>query len=99
MEAHAPHAGPMGPRSLRPAGSSLWLRWPEFGYGLRRVEHEQSAQEGRACRLVPWRGARDARDWPLFLRAGDPATGEWPWKPYEPIDADRFGRSETGALS
>ncbi|WHX19805.1 DnaB-like helicase N-terminal domain-containing protein [Streptomyces malaysiensis subsp. malaysiensis] len=96
LEAHAPHASGFGPRSLRPAGSSLWLRWPEFGFGLRPVEDERSAEEDRARRLVPWRGMRDDRAFPPFLRQGE--RGGWPWVPYIPIDADQFtGRSATGA--
>ncbi|MEY9995827.1 hypothetical protein ABIE67_007859 [Streptomyces sp. V4I8] len=98
MEAHAPHGNNMGPRSLRPLGSSLWMRWPEFGFGLRPVEDEKSAQnvEGaRGRRVVPWRGSRDERDWPAFIKQGE----KWPWISYRPIDADQFsGYSETGAI-
>jgi hypothetical protein len=98
MEAHAPHGGNMGPRSLRPLGSSLWMRWPEFGFGLRPVEDEKSAQnvEGaRGRRVVPWRGSRDERDWPNFIKQGE----KWPWISYKPIDADQYsGYSETGAI-
>jgi replicative DNA helicase len=98
MEAHAPHGNNMGPRSLRPLGSSLWMRWPEFGFGLRPVEDEKSAQnvEGaRGRRVVPWRGSRDERDWPAFIKQGE----KWPWISYKPIDADQYsGYSETGAI-
>ncbi|WP_406418335.1 DnaB-like helicase N-terminal domain-containing protein [Streptomyces sp. NBC_01614] len=98
MEAHAPHGNNMGPRSLRPLGSSLWMRWPEFGFGLRPVEDEKSAQnvEGaRGRRVVPWRGSRDEREWPAFIKQGE----KWPWISYKPIDADQFsGYSETGAI-
>ncbi|BBC30051.1 hypothetical protein SGFS_013450 [Streptomyces graminofaciens] len=98
MEAHAPHGNNMGPRSLRPLGSSLWMRWPEFGFGLRPVEDEKSAQnvEGaRGRRVVPWRGSRDERDWPQFIKQGE----KWPWISYKPIDADQYsGYSETGAI-
>ncbi|MGX1223178.1 AAA family ATPase [Streptomyces ambofaciens] len=95
MEAHAPHGNGFGPRSLRPAGSSLWMRWPEFGFGLRPVEDEKSAEEDRARRLVPWRGLRDDRSFPPFLRQGE--KGSWPWIPYTPIDSDIRGYSSTGA--
>lgn len=99
MEAHAPHANGYGPRALRPAGSSLWMRWPEFGYGIRPVEDERSADEDRARRLVPWRGARDERQWPPFLRQGH-GHNAWPWITYQPIDFDPIkNRSETGATS
>ncbi|WP_435173264.1 AAA family ATPase [Actinacidiphila sp. bgisy145] len=100
MEAHAPHANGFGPRALRPAGSSLWMRWPEFGFGLRPVEDERSAEDDRARRLVPWRGMRDDRQFPQFIRQGWLGTNPWPWVEYRPIDADQFtGRSATGATS
>lgn len=99
MEAHAPHHNGQGPhRNLRPLGSSLWMRWPEFGFGLRPVEDEKSAanEEGaRGRRVVPWRGMRDEREWPHFLKQGE----KWPWISYKPIDADPInGYSETGAI-
>ncbi|MFE2045703.1 DnaB-like helicase N-terminal domain-containing protein [Streptomyces sp. NPDC059477] len=95
LEAHAPHGNGFGPRALRPAGSALWMRWPEFGFGLRPVEDEKSAEEDRARRLVPWRGLRDDRAFPPFLRQGE--RGGWPWVPYVPIDTDVRGYSSTGA--
>jgi hypothetical protein len=97
LEAHAAKPNGLGPRSLAPVGSSLWLRWPEFGLGLRPVEDEMSAENDRARRVIPWRGGRDERDWPTFIRQG--YTGEWPWKAYRPIDADHNGHSRTGAIS
>ncbi|MET7688036.1 AAA family ATPase [Streptomyces sp. NPDC005483] len=81
MEAHAPHHNGFSKhRDLRPAGSSLWKRWPEFGYGLRPVDDELSAEQDRARAVVPWRGARDERDWPTYLKQGS----DWPWTPYKP---------------
>jgi replicative DNA helicase len=99
MEAHAPHHNGQGAhRNLRPLGSSLWMRWPEFGFGLRPVEDEKSAanEEGaRGRRVVPWRGMRDEREWPAFIKQGE----QWPWMSYRPIDANEFtGHSETGAI-
>jgi len=98
MEAHSPQGGPMGPRALRPVGSSLWLRWPEFGLGLRPVEDERTAHDDRGRRVLPWRGARDERSWPRFICQGH--EGGWPWRTYTPVDADQYtGHSPTGALS
>lgn len=99
MEAHSPHQnGFAAHRPLRPLGSSLWLRWPEFGFGLRPVEDEKSASNAEGCRgrrVVPWRGQRDERDWPRFIKAGE----KWPWVLYTPVDADpHTGYSETGAI-
>ncbi|MFF0409151.1 AAA family ATPase [Kitasatospora sp. NPDC004745] len=98
LEAHAAKGNGQGPRPLAPVGSGLWLRWPEYGMGLRPVEDARSAQEDRARRVVLWRGAREERHWPAFVCQG--AEGSWPWRTYTPIDADRFtGHSPTGALS
>ena len=69
MESHAPHAGING-RSLRPVGSSLFMRWPEFGYGIRK-------DKDGGYSFVTWRGPRDERSWPRKLRRG--GEGEWPW--------------------
>lgn len=75
METHAPHAeSAKVARNLRPFGSSLFMRWPEFGYGLRPVK----GSEGREVDVVAWRGARDERDWPRQLRRG--GVGDWPWR-------------------
>lgn len=98
MEAHAAKANGFGPRGLAPAGSSLWLRWPEFGFGLRPVEDEPSADEDRARRLFPWRGMRDDRQFPSFIRQGRDSNA-WPWVTYTPIDTDIRGYSATGATS
>ncbi len=78
VEAHAGHAfGGQGQgasqRPVRPTGTSLWLRWPEFGYGLRAVEDYDP--QNRRVEFVPWRGDRSQRDWPKRLKAG----GDWPW--------------------
>jgi replicative DNA helicase len=96
MEAHSPHqSGFAHQRPLRPLGSSLWLRWPEFGFGLRPVDDEKSATEDRARSVQPWRGQRDERDWPKWIKQGE----KWPWISYKPIDADPFtGYSPTGAV-
>lgn len=72
-EAHAGHGFGQGERPVRPTGTSLWLRWPEFGYGLRASTNYDP--DNRAVDFVPWRGDREARDWPKRLRAG----GAWPW--------------------
>lgn len=78
LEAHAGHAqGPGGRRDMRPRGSSAFLAWPEFGYGLRWSDDE-TAQVERTVDLVSWRGDRDEREWPEGLTAG----GIWPWRVY-----------------
>lgn len=69
METHAPHGG-AGGRDLRPFGSTVWLRWPEFGIGIRQ-DHDNKAR----YLLEHWRGPRDERVWPGSLRK----DGRWPW--------------------
>lgn len=60
------HAGHERDRSLRPVGSSAWLRWPEFGRGIRK----DIAQPGRVT-FEQWRGDRDERPFPhAFTRGG-----------------------------
>lgn len=78
LEAHAAKGAKGLPRTLEPYGASLWLRWPEFGYGLRPADAEEAAKE-RAERVAfqGWRGPRDQRDWPTRLVA-DP-NSPWPW--------------------
>jgi 5S rRNA maturation endonuclease (ribonuclease M5) len=80
IEAHAGHGEAGKNRSLRPTGSSLLLRWPEFGYGI-APDPDRLPEAGQPCRDVvvkPWRGARDERTWPTRLTWGDPDG--WPWQ-------------------
>lgn len=76
IETHTPHGteGMAGPRKIRPVGTSMWLRWPEFGYGIRPTQ--DFTPENRLVEFVPWRGDREERDWPTRLKAG----GTWPWQ-------------------
>ena len=76
LEHHSPHAQPgQAQRTVRPIGSSLWLRWPEFGYGIR--PQKGTTLEQRKAEWSSWRGARDERPWPKTLEAGQ--VGELPW--------------------
>lgn len=80
MEAHAPHHNGFGHhRALRPLGSSLWMRWPEFGYGIRLADDELAKKE-RLMNVVSWRGPREERSWPVQIKQGH----EWPWIKYDP---------------
>jgi 5S rRNA maturation endonuclease (ribonuclease M5) len=84
VEAHAGHGEAGRRRSVRPVGSSLLLRWPEFGYGLAPADEPQPGQPCRDVELRSWRGQRDERKWPTNLTWGDPDG--WPWMPSEPIN-------------
>lgn len=84
VEAHAGHGfgGHGNERPVRPTGTSLWLRWPEFGYGIRAAENYDP--KNRVVDFVAWRGDRSERDWPTRLRQG----GTWPWERVEPERAE-----------
>lgn len=90
IEAHTGHSiGSEGARHVRPIGSSLWLRWPEFGYGLRPTKDFDYST--RVVDFVPFRGDRSEREWPRRLKAG----GTWPWAvathdEYNATAADRW---------
>lgn len=84
IEAHSGHGFGNEKRPVRPVGSSLWLRWPEFGYGLRPADDFNEVE--RQVDLVPWRGDRSERSWPKRLRQG----GTWPWRADEPNPHNYF---------
>ena len=68
------HAGNNRDKDLRPIGSSAFLRWPEFGRGLRK-----DPTEWGLVHLEKWRGDRDERDIPERLKRG----GAVAWHPPE----------------
>lgn len=73
LEHHSPH-GDGQSRDVRPFGSSLWMRWPEFGYGIRAAKG--ATKKDRLVDFIGWRGPRDERSWPNQLAAG---TDFMPW--------------------
>jgi replicative DNA helicase len=76
-EAHPGHSEDgTGDRRMRPAGSSLFLRWPEFGYGLRRAKGTEG-EHPNLVDVVAWRGSREERNWPRQLKHG----AFLPWEP------------------
>lgn len=86
IEAHAGHGEWGKNRSVRPTGSSLYLRWPEFGYGLRPVDNQSDDARPNCVELVPWRGPRDERQWPHLLEHGSLQNVAWPWVPAVPMN-------------
>ena len=72
LETHAPQAAGGAQRNLRPIGSSLWMRWPEFGLSFAPV----SDKHPDIMKLRTWK-SRDERHWPEWIRRG----GAWPWTP------------------
>lgn len=76
-EAHTGHGDASGARSSRPLGSSLFLRWPEFGLGLVPAEGHEGDEHPNVVNVKRWRGAREERNWPFMLQHG----AELPWVP------------------
>lgn len=68
METHAPQ-GQGTHRPMRPVGSSIWLRWPEFVLTFVPVETHPHVVK------VTMSKDRDERYWPKFMERG----GDWPW--------------------
>ena len=86
LEHHSPHGESDQHRTVRPFGSSLWRRWPEFGIGLQKVpgkgdDQKRDHKARRLCELVHWRGPRDERKWPERLESGGTSM---PWVEAEP---------------
>jgi replicative DNA helicase len=73
LEHHAP-LGTDNTRQLRPFGSSVWSRWPEFGLAL-----TPDATIPYRYDLKHFRGAREERDWPKALHRDTtlPFAAEW----------------------
>jgi hypothetical protein len=70
IEHHMPKAS-LGQQSKTPFGSSMWERWPEFGFVLNAPESEKDA----TYNLEGYRPGRDERDWPMGLQRGT----TFPW--------------------
>ena len=73
-----------GRRNMAPIGSSVWLRWPEFGFGLRRSENDTSKGRAQLVDIVSWRGSREERQWPSQLQH----SHILPWMPADPAYYD-----------
>ena len=68
------HAGHNRGADLHPIGSSAFLRWPEFGFGLRK---DPELGKHRVT-LERWRGDREERSFPLAMNRGKIGSGV-PW--------------------
>lgn len=76
LESHAPYAGgPNGQRVMRPEGSNIWAKWPEFGISLLRGS-KRAGNDG--LEVGQYRGHREeGRTWPAFLTRN--TLGGFPW--------------------
>lgn len=72
IEHHAPKGDAGGHRG-GPIGSSLWMRWPEFGLALKPEPHND---DRNVYMLDRFRGDRDVRCWPDRLMKH---VSKWPW--------------------
>lgn len=87
MEHHAPHKGPGDKeRAVRPYGSSMFLKWPDFGYGFRPTGHN-TWYEFQKTRFPRVR----SRKFPEYMRNGTPNSDEWPWMPGSEADFEADG--------
>ena len=98
---HHPGHGDPGNRSLRPTGSSLLMRWPEMGYGIKPCGEPDDGGHFHEVRLLSWRPPRDERHWPRKLIWG--GDQDWPWvQPPEEINGYRvpalMGRPSTDLI-
>jgi hypothetical protein len=82
LEAHAP-LGQGGTRDMRPFGSGIWSRWPEFGLSF--VWSRDEGDPRGTVNVGTFRGHREDRVWPVKLRPASP----WPWSGVYP--AGTFG--------
>ncbi len=67
LEHHAPVGTSMTSRDLRPFGSAVWSRWPEFGISL---TPDMLSGDPFVYDVKHFRGARDEREWPLKIKRG-----------------------------
>lgn len=81
LETHAGHGFQNDRNGYRPEGSADWLKWPEFGHGLK----DSGMTSPVVLEVVAWRGDRvEGREWPKAW-ARDP--GGLPWRP---LTADEY---------
>ena len=89
VEHHAGHGHMNDRNNMRPEGSSYWLRWPDFGYGMQPLVTNDGR---RLMRLGAWRGDRATdRRFPVAVKQSD----VMPWQPiytdeWEAIYAPRY---------
>lgn len=76
LEHHAPLGESMTSRNLRPFGSAVWSRWPEFGLAL---QPDATSVGEYVYDVRHFRGERDERRWPTKMKRGK----KWPFEPIE----------------
>lgn len=74
LEAHAPKASGGGYREMSPTGSSLFMRWPEFGISLDVVGGATMDAQTYEIEVSRFRRDREVADWPQKLFRGKSNT-------------------------
>jgi replicative DNA helicase len=83
LEAHAPLGTNGDPREMRPEGSNVYLKWPEYGLALKKASKAHGGDQ--AIDVGTFRGHREeGRRWPVRLTR-DTSLGGWPWKATFPV--------------
>lgn len=79
IEAHAPFGAGGKARDMRPEGSNVWMKWPEFGVALQWAKKNHDGDFG-GLDWTDFRGQREeGRAWPSWIsRNRNPGSG-WPW--------------------
>jgi len=67
LEHHAPLGSGGASREMRPFGSAVWSRWPEFGLAL---TPDPLSEDGYTYNVTHFRGEREPRRWPRTMRRG-----------------------------
>lgn len=67
-ETHMNHGTAGGSRPLRPTGSSVFMRWPEFGMGMQPSNGYEDMEHPTHMDVKFWRGGREERIWPRKLQ-------------------------------
>lgn len=92
VEHHAGHGHQNDRNNMRPEGSSYWLRWPDFGYGMQPLA---TTDGRRLMKLGAWRGDRATdRQFPVAVKQGT----VMPWQPiyadeWAALYSDRYDKS------
>jgi replicative DNA helicase len=85
LEHHAPLGESLTTRVLRPFGSAVWSRWPEFGISL---QPDPTSMGEYVYDVKHFRGERDERHWPTKMKRGK----KWP---FEALEFKRYGDDRT----
>jgi RecA-family ATPase len=80
IEHHSPHEHVDGERVVRPIGTTMMMRWPSFGFGLKPL-HPNRPNVNEPFEFFAWRGGRRrGRTWPKYVQQ----AGGWFWEEAEP---------------